>query len=145
MAGRIVEADFTLRQITFVEVALDLAALRLGTSGWEVIEQARMGEDNVFSIAETHLSRCLDEARRAVWVEAGEPERPEHPPQRFLVEKDGYSIEPLEYLRGGDKADREQQIAARKRQHRDDAAAQVEWESSQRRAYEERRASDASP
>ena len=142
LAGRIVEADFTLRQITCIEIALDLAALRLGTSGWDVIGQARMGEHTIFSIAETRLSRHLDEARRAVWVEAGEPDRPEHPPKRFLVEKDGYSIEPTEYLRGGN--DQEEQIAAREKQHREDAAAQVEWESSQRRAYEERRASDAS-
>ena len=140
--GRIVEADFTLRQITCVEIALDLAALRLGTSGWEVLHAARRDGHGIFDIAETQLSRVLDAERRAVWAEAGAPERPEHPPQRYLSDCGDYSVEPTEFLRGGD--DQEEQIAARYRQHREDAKAQVEWESSQRRAYEERRASDAS-
>lgn len=144
LAGRIVEADFTLRQVTCIEIALDLAAQHLGTNGWDVIRDARLGRHGIFDIAETDLSRCLDEARRAVWAEAGEPDRPEHPPRRYLVEHDGYSTEPTEYLRGGDDAYRDAQIAAREKQHAEDAAAQMEWESSQRRAYEERRASDAS-
>lgn len=128
--GRIVAADFTLRQITCVEIALDLAALRLGTSGWEVLHEARRDGHSIFDIAETQLSRVLDAERRAVWAEAGEPERPEHPPQRYLSDRGDYSLEPTEYLRGGD--DRDEQIAARERQHAEDAKLQIEWEAKAR-------------
>ena len=133
LAGRVVEADFTLRQVTCTEIALDLAALKLGTSGWDVIRKARMGEHGIFEIAETEMSRMLDAERRSVWEANGEPERPEHPPQRFLKQHDGYSTEPLEVVWGGSKQDREAAAAAREKQHREDAAAQVEWE---RRAAE---------
>jgi len=129
-AGRIVEADFTLRQVTCIEIALDLAALNLGTSGWEVLQEARLDGHNIFDIAETDMSRMLDAERRAVWEANAEPERPEHPPRRYLEQRDGYSTEPSDYLRGGDEADREAQIAARDKQHREDAKAQVEWEAS---------------
>ena len=71
-----------------------------------------------------------------------QPDRPEHPPARFLVERRFFSTEPLEVLRGGEDhdSDRDEQAA----RHAQAAQAQVEWESSQRRAYEERRERDAS-
>lgn len=128
--GRIIEADFTLRQITGIEIALDLMAQGLGTSGWAVIREARLGGHGIFDIAETPMSRMLDAERRAVWEAAGDPPRPEHPPQRYLSDRGDYSLEPIQHLYGGE--DREEQIAARDRQHAEDARAQIEWEASAR-------------
>lgn len=135
LAGRIVEADFTLRQLTCIEIGLDLASRRLGTSPWDVIREARMGEHNIYSIAETDLSRFLGEARRSVWAETGEPDRPEHPPRRYLEQHDGYCTEPNEYLRGGPAEEREAQIAAREKQHREDAEAQIAYETAAREQW----------
>ena len=126
--GRIVEADFTLRQITCTEIALDLMAEGFGLSAFEAIRQVRRGGHDIFSIAETGMSRLLDDARRSAWVEAGEPERPEHPARRYLVEKDGFSISERDCLHGGPDDVRAAEIAARDQRYRDDAAAQIAWE-----------------
>ena len=144
LGGRIVEADFKLRQITGLEIALDLVSSGFGWDGWEMIRSCRRGGHNVMDIAETPMSRMLDEARRAVWQAAGDPPRPEHPPRRYLDDRGDYSLEPAKFEWGGSEQERQAQIAAKERQHREDAAEQVAWESSQRQAYEERRASDAS-
>lgn len=128
LAGEVVRADFTLRQLTCIEVMLDLMALKLESNGWEMLRQARMGKHGLLDIAETDMSRCLDAARREVWAEMDEPDRPEHPPRRYLQGYEGYSTEPTDALHGGDKAFRDEQIATRKKQHREDAAAQIEWE-----------------
>ena len=143
VAGQIIRADFTLRQVTFLEIALDLTALHLGTSAWEVLREARLDGHNVFDIAETPFSRLLDAERRAVWEAAGDPPRPEHPPQRYLEQHDGYSLEPTQHIHGGD--DRADQLARRDRQQAEDAKAQVEWEASARRDYEARRDSATDP
>lgn len=134
LAGEVVRADFTLRQLTCIEVSLDLMALKLESNGWEMLRQARMGKHGVLQIAETDMSRCLDAARREVWAEMDEPDRPEHPPRRYLEGYDGYSTEPGEVLHGGSREERGAEISAREKQHREDAAAQVAWE---RQAVEE--------
>ena len=144
LAGEVVTADFTLRQLTCIEVMLDLMALKLSGNAWEMLRDARMGEHGPLAIAETDMSRCLDAARREVWAEMDEPDRPEYPPRRYLKGYEGYSTEPSEVWHGGTDEVRAAEVAARAKQHREDAAAQVEWESSQRRAYEERRDRDAS-
>ena len=142
LAGRVVEADFTLRQVTCFEVMIDLVGEQLGTTGWQVLCEARRDGHNIFAIAETPMSRMLDDARRALWVEDGAPDRPEHPPRRYLEEHDGYTLEPSQHLTGGD--DWKEQEAARDRRNAEDAAAQIAWEAKARRDYDDSRASDTS-
>ncbi len=139
MKGEIVAADYYLRQLTWLEVAVDC----LGGDMLRLLTEWRSGDYSLVDIAETPRSRVLGEIRRDVWAEAGDPPRPEHPPRRFLVEEDGFSIEPLEYCGGGQEGSFHEQIARFDEQHRRDALAQLEWE---RQAYEdwERRAAEAS-
>lgn len=130
LAGRVVEADFTLRQVTCFEVMIDLVAEQLGTTGWQVLSEARRDGHNIFAIAQTPMSRMLDDARRAAWAEEGAPDRPEHPPRRYLDEHDNYTLEPSQHLTGGD--DWKEQIAARDRQHAEDAQEQIAYEAKAR-------------
>ena len=131
LAGEVVAADFYLRQVTVLEVALDLLAEGVGLDGWEVIGDLRRGGHGILDIAETPMSRILDGKRRELWRRMGEPERPEHPPQRYLEQRsaqrsrdrqaqpvpqtgeqadgehwsENFSVEPMECFRGGEGKD----------------------------------------
>ena len=85
LAGRIVAADFSVRQLTCLEVALDL----MGGGGFQALIDFRAGGHDLVQIAETPMSYLLGKARRQKWAELGEPARPELPPRHFLVERDG--------------------------------------------------------
>ncbi len=130
LAGQVVAADFYLRQLTFFEVMIDLA----GTGGFAALENFRDGEHDLLAIAETPFSRLLGEARRAAWAELDEPPRPEHPPRRYTVDLERFSLEPLEAIRGGQPEGFEAQQAAFEQRHREDAQAQLAWEAAARRA-----------
>ena len=39
------------------------------------------------------MSQILDEKRRELWAKMGEPDRPEHPPARYLVSKPGFLLQ----------------------------------------------------
>lgn len=123
--GDIVAADHYCRQITFIEVLLDL-----GEPGWDfhkAIEQ-RCGV-NLVNIAATPLSLLFDEVRREKWAELGEPERPRPPSHDELVERDGFYTAKGEMFEGtGDYRDviKWQRVLAEK--HRRAAEAQVAWE-----------------
>lgn len=80
LAGRIVEADFYVRQLTWLEVALDC-----GERAHELLGLLRRGGRNARRIAATPMSLLLDEARRALWQEEGGPERPP-PPALGLID-----------------------------------------------------------
>ncbi len=71
LAGRIVEADFYVRQLTWLEVALDC-----GGRAHELLGLLESGGYNARRIAATPMSLLLDEARRALWAKEGGPERP---------------------------------------------------------------------
>ena len=123
LEGRIVEADLYVRQLTWLEVALDLAS----GDGLRFLRDFRHSGRALGDIAETPMSQLLGAARRRIWARFGEPPRPLHPPPGRLVEEDGFSTEPLEpcreFGRAGDEArqrDADAQAAA--------AAAQAEWE-----------------
>ena len=133
LAGRIVEADFYVRQLTYIELSIDL----MSTDGFETFRNFRDGEHHILEIAETPFSRILGEARRAAWAEQGEPPRPEHPPRRYLVDHGRFSTEPLERLHGGPPEDHAAQQAAFDERHRRDAQAQLEWEAEALRAFAE--------
>jgi hypothetical protein len=139
LEGQIVAADWYLRQATFIEIMLDVVS----GDGRQYLHNRRMG-DHPIDLAESPLSRVLGEARRRQWAQMGEPERPEHPPCRYLVDRaDGFATEPLEFTRGGLPESHEEQQAAFEERHRQDAEAQLEWEAQARRDYERRRDSGA--
>jgi hypothetical protein len=139
LEGRIAEADFCVRQITCLEVALDLVS----ADGWKILHDCRRGAYDLTLIAETDMSRLLDAARRDHWEACGDPPRPEHPPRHLLEAHDGFSTEPLEATWGGVALSHKEQQRVFAERHAEDAAAQIEWEAEARRDYERRRESGA--
>jgi hypothetical protein len=140
IGGRVVEADFYLRQITCLEISFDLLTERAGKDAWEAIAQCRRGGHGILQIGDTPMSRLLDNARREQWAIMGEPARPEHPPERFLVDHGDHRTEAAECLGpaspplpGYDPDEWaamsfDEQKAAQVEQHRRDAEAQIRWE-----------------
>jgi hypothetical protein len=142
LAGRIVEADFYVRQITYMEVMLDL----LSGDGWRWLDRQRFqGKDHHRFIpidpAETWFSRILDETRRDYWAESGEPERPPLPPPEQLVDHGRFKTGASDCVHGG--PDWREQERAMEERHKEAAREQVRWEAEARRDYERRRDSDA--
>jgi hypothetical protein len=137
LEGRIAEADFYIRQVTMLEVSIDV----VGGNGMEILKRARRGGHDLLRIAETPMSQLLDEARRLHFADCGDPPRPEYPPRHLLVEgKNGVMLEPspgLSYNTPEPIAEQRQRIDD---QLARDAQAQVEWEAEARRDYERRRA-----
>lgn len=150
LAGEIVAADFYLRQITHIEVMLDLLSSHFGFDPNDVLRDLRRGRHGLLKIAATEFSDTLDAARRAWWCEEGEPERPPYPDVRFLdrhrsaegghaVAADMYAAacaKPPPGVGEGEwqaltKAERQAVIDGIRAS---DAAEQREWE---RRAYED--------
>jgi hypothetical protein len=78
LSGRIGEADFIVRQLTWLEVTLDLAGL--GEKVVDLYKGLSRGERNLRDIVATPMSVVLDTLRRAYWEQLGEPERPPLPP-----------------------------------------------------------------
>jgi hypothetical protein len=70
LEGRIVEADFYVRQLTWLEVALDL-----GGNALQLLKALKRGGHHAGQIAATPMSVLLDSVRRACWAEKGEPDR----------------------------------------------------------------------
>jgi hypothetical protein len=154
LAGEIVTADFYLRQVTALEVGFDLLADGYELDAWMELASLRRDGHGWLEIAETPLSRALDEMRRDYWRDEGAPEQPEHPPERYCTpfaaageSAPAYRLEPLQCAFGalsipaaGYSAeqwaamDHDAQRAARKAQFAADAAAQAEYE---RRAFDE--------
>ena len=126
LAGEVVAADFYLRQVSFVEIALDLMSEGLGLDGWATLGDLRRGGYGVLDIAETRMSRLLDAKRRQQWATMAEPERPEHPPEYYLVRGRDVSTEPLESIWGGEDGDQQRSLYAQR--HADAAEAQAAWE-----------------
>ncbi|MGI8611904.1 MAG: hypothetical protein ACR2KH_06505 [Sphingomicrobium sp.] len=106
LGGRIVEADFYLRQITCLEVAFDLMVDGHGDRGWTMLMEARRGTRNLLEIADTHMTRVLDQARRDQWAAMAEPERPEAWPERYLLGEPGKVDARIEPLAAAGKASR---------------------------------------
>jgi hypothetical protein len=76
--GRTVEADFIVRQLSWVEVVLDLAGAV--PEAIHLLEGLRRGKVDVMQIAATPMSLLLDRIRRAYWADEDGPERPALPP-----------------------------------------------------------------
>jgi hypothetical protein len=92
LAGQVVAADFYLRQVTFFEITFDLMCEGLGQDAWAIMSDLRRGGTHVTQIAATPMSQILDERRREMWAKMGEPDRPEHPPARYLLSKLNHSV-----------------------------------------------------
>lgn len=116
LTGRVVAADFTLRQLTHLELILDC-----GGKGMELIdrwtkEPSQWG-GGLRQINASPISKLLDDIRRDVWAEAGEPEGP-------ALNLDRYPVQ--DCLWGGPThAERDK---ARRAAEARIAAAQAEWE-----------------
>jgi hypothetical protein len=130
--GKIAEADFYLRQITMLEVSLDVVS----GDGMAVLRDARRGEYDLLDIAETAMSKLLDEVRRRHWQVHGAPPRPEYPPRHLLEQHDGFATEPMECARSGLAESLDDQWRAFADRHARDAEAQIEWEARARLAWE---------
>jgi hypothetical protein len=142
LEGKIVEADFYLRQLTMIEVSLDL----MSGDGFRLLHDFRVKRRHLVEIAETPFSKIMGDMRREKWAALGdEPSRPEHPPARYLVDHGRYKTEPIEHTRGGTKESIERQQRELEERHREDAEAQLKWEEQARREFEERRAASSSP
>lgn len=71
LEGRIVEADFYVRQLSWLEVVLDI-----GGNSIDVLNGLKRGGVNVMNIVATPMSLLLNSARRYYWAETDERERP---------------------------------------------------------------------
>lgn len=139
LRGEIVAADFYLRQITALEVSLDVVS----GNGMALLRDARLDGHDLRRIAETDMSQLLDKARHLYWISQGDPPRPDIVPAHLLRQHDGYATEYGEEdpgLKPGHKEKRREITEQMKR----DAEAQIAWEALARRDYEERRDSGAS-
>ena len=134
--GRIVAADFYVRQLTFIEVLLDVAS---EGRGMQKLEEARHRGLHVIQIAQTDFSRVLDNARTRLWQECGDPPRPQHPPIDFLEERDGFWVEVEPALERGEQA--------RGEQWREAVEEQVRWEAEARALHrrDQERRREATP
>jgi hypothetical protein len=74
IAGRIVEADFCVRQLSWFEVVISL-----GGRAHELLLRLRDGDIHPGRIVATPVSLLLADVRRALWTRMGEPERPPEP------------------------------------------------------------------
>ena len=144
LSGEIVAADFYLRQITFLEVMLEMTSKAFGWDVHAVLTNLRRGDHHITEIVNTELTDWMDRSRRLWWAQEGEPERPAHPDVRFLQprrDKDGAYGTAIDqgHLGGGKPArgydeeawaalTHDEQRAAWQAQYDEDAAAQREWE-----------------
>jgi len=128
LAGRIVEADFYVRQVTFIEVMVDLVS----GDGWGWLVRARFGEPHaqavhLVSIAETAMSRLLDQARRDYWAEGGEPERPPLPTEEQLFDHGRFKTG-LQEVFWPEDGNINAQRRAKDAEYAEAARAQIAWE-----------------
>ena len=86
LQGCIVEADFYVRQLSWLEVALDLGGL--GEKAVEMLKGLKRGDLDAGKIVATPVSLLLDHLRRSVWAKFGEPERPPPPELGLHPERD---------------------------------------------------------
>jgi hypothetical protein len=130
LEGRIVQADFYVRQLTHIELILDI-----GGRTQELLATMRQDDLHLLQVSATPGSTLLEKMRRALWREKGEADRPPPAPlgrhnELFATGRDEYDPK-----RDGDRADWERR---RDEERRLAAEAQVEWEDRARREAEAR-------
>lgn len=120
--GRIVEADFYCRQLSWIEVVLCLS-----DGCGKLLDGLHGGDFGPLDIAATALSNHLEQVRRAIWREKGEPDRP--PPSlvaRLAGAHGGIGVGHEVALPGG--ADWKERLARRRQRESLQAEAQRQWE-----------------
>ncbi|WP_294174530.1 hypothetical protein [uncultured Sphingomonas sp.] len=133
LEGRIAAADFALRQITVIELCLELGTVDL----LGFLRETRLGH-RLTDIADTPATRLLDGIRREHWRLAGEPPRPEPTPGQLLGDHGTHRTYRSEGVSGGPDVDLNKERAKWAEQHRWDAEAHIQWEAHARREYEAR-------
>jgi hypothetical protein len=125
LEGRITEADFYVRQLSVIELILDI-----GGRTQELLDAFRKAGVPLPEAAATPGSTLLEKARRAFWLEKGEADRP--PPAPLGWHNDRYATGREQYdpERDGDRATWERAQAEKQRLA---AEAQAEWEARARR------------
>jgi hypothetical protein len=78
LSGRVSEADFYVRQITWLEVAMDIGGKGEAVAEWW--RTLKLGHRFAGNIVATPASVMLDYLRRGFWDDMGEPQRPPPPP-----------------------------------------------------------------
>ena len=97
LEGRIAEADFYVRQITCLEVSLDMVS----GDGMKIMREFRCGGHDLLHIAETEMSRLLDDCPPPALGAGGDPPRPNIRRGTCWSSMKSFSTEPLEYTHGG--------------------------------------------
>jgi hypothetical protein len=137
LAGKIAEADFYVRQITWYETAMDV----IGEDVVVFLRDFQKNGHDLIDLVATPLAMLLDTVRRDHWDRIGEPERPEHPPRHLIkVHDDGLVTEPMNYIQGAPQQSYDSLKPALDEQQQRDAEAVVAWEAEACRDYERRRA-----
>lgn len=131
--GQIAAADFTLRQLTIIELVLDCGDIGL----LELLRQTRFGP-GFGHLADTHPTRLLDEARRHFWASQDEPPRPPLAPAHLLEDHGTHRTYRSEDVRSGPGVDFNAEFAKFAEQHRRDAEELVSWEAEARADWERR-------
>src|SRR5436190_141236 len=122
LEGRIVEADYCVRQLTAIEIMLDLAG-----GADELIDRWRLPNGmHMLDVAATPMSVLLAGIRRDYWAEKGEPERPPLAPLG-IVRHELARGEDLNFNAGRD-GDYKQWCRRQDEKHRNAAEAQKAWE-----------------
>jgi hypothetical protein len=125
--GRIVEADFLVRQLTYIEVMLDLGSQGMAAHDLiQVFGSLTPPDMATVNASATPMSLFLDSCRRDIWREKGEPDRPA--PAPLGQTRDGIATgERTAYMPSLD-GDRSRWTEARARDQEIAAEAQRLWE-----------------
>lgn len=125
LEGRIVEADFYVRQLTCIELIIDV-----GGRTQQLLEGLSRSGHSLPQLAATPGSVLLEKTRRAFWLEQGEADRP--PPAPLGRHTDAWATGRDDYDPASD-GDRASWERAQAEKHRLAAEAQAEWEARARR------------
>jgi hypothetical protein len=130
LEGRIVEADYTVRQLACLEVIFDL-----GGQAMRILKLLRGDERALLAVAATPMAELLGQIRRETWAEKGEADRP---PPSPLGPHDSRQArdEPLHYTVGRD-GDYRDWCRRQDEQARLNAEAQRAWEERAKASAEE--------
>jgi len=121
LEGRIVEADFTVRQLAWMEVVFDL-----GGRAMKLLGALECGDRPLSDVAATPMSEYLGQVRRGIWLEKGEADRP---PPSPLGPRDGRcAIDPPADYRPERDGDHRSWLSRREEQRTLAAEAQRAWE-----------------
>jgi hypothetical protein len=133
LEGRIAEADYYVRQLTFIELVFDL-----GGCAFEMLSRLRCGGVDLFHLVATPVSTAFERTRRDIWREQGEADR--LPPAPLGDYDDECAWGERNYFNGPTDGDYNAWHAARDEKHRMQAEAQAAWEERGRAEAAARRA-----